>query len=256
MGSQKKTLLIDGDVWLYKSLFASEETTEFAGEFQLSCNFEKACELFDGFVEDLIEKTSADVIVALSVGENFRHKLYPSYKAQRKSHRRPINLPELRGHVQAKWPTACRPGIEADDALGILATGDRLPGKKLIVSIDKDMLQIPGLHLNPDKPKQGVIRVTTEEGDRLHMMQTLTGDTVDNYPGCPGIGAKRAEKFLTEPAWRKPTYSDWDVVVRVYEMKGLTEADALIQARLARILRVEDWDADKKEPKLWTPPST
>jgi DNA polymerase-1 len=42
-------------------------------------------------------------------------------------------------------------------------------------------------------------------------------------------------------------------VVSLYAKAGLTEADALRQARLARILRWTDWDNKKKEPILWTP---
>ena len=45
----------------------------------------------------------------------------------------------------------------------------------------------------------------------------------------------------------------WKGVVETYFTKGLTEGDALIQARLARILRHEDYDYKKKEPILWTP---
>ena len=37
--------------------------------------------------------------------------------------------------------------------------------------------------------------------------------------------------------------------------KGLTEADALVNARLARILTADDYDFDKKQPKLWSPAS-
>jgi DNA polymerase-1 len=88
------------------------------------------------------------------------------------------------------------------------------------------------------------------------MKQTLTGDTSDGYPGCPGYGPVSAEKlldnftaldggFLLDEAWK--------AVVQQYIKKGQTEEDALVQAQLARILRSGDWDAEKKEVKLWTP---
>jgi len=46
----------------------------------------------------------------------------------------------------------------------------------------------------------------------------------------------------------------WSAVVDAYESKGLTEEDAVMQARMARILRAEDWDFGKKAPRLWCPP--
>jgi DNA polymerase-1 len=251
---QSKVILVDGDVWLYKALFASEETLEgFDGaELMLDCNMEKAQKLFDETIRNLLRITSVenDVIIALSDKLNFRKDLYADYKKQRKSHRRPIGLSQLRTYVCHRYVTAAATRLEADDVLGILATGSTLSlRKKLIVSVDKDLLQIPGLHFNPDKAQQGVIKVTKEEGDRLHLLQTLTGDTVDNYPGCPGIGPVRAEKILAGAD------DPWAAVVQAYEKKGLGEEDALLQARLARILQEDTWDQENKEPILWTPSS-
>ena len=71
-------------------------------------------------------------------------------------------------------------------------------------------------------------------------MQILTGDRVDGYPGCPGVGEKTADKILkgVDPKDR------WEHVVKAYEKKGLDEEDALVQARLAKILQKEYFDKD------------
>ena len=45
----------------------------------------------------------------------------------------------------------------------------------------------------------------------------------------------------------------WGIVSAAYDKAGLTEADALQQARLVRILRWSDWDSEKKVPILWCP---
>jgi DNA polymerase-1 len=45
----------------------------------------------------------------------------------------------------------------------------------------------------------------------------------------------------------------WEAIVEAYESKGFTEEDALVQARVARILRKDDWDFDNNCHKLWTP---
>jgi DNA polymerase-1 len=62
------------------------------------------------------------------------------------------------------------------------------------------------------------------------------------------MGPKKAEKLLAEAP-------SWAPVVKAFTDAKLTADDALKQARLARILRWDDWDKEKKEPILWTPPS-
>jgi DNA polymerase I len=47
----------------------------------------------------------------------------------------------------------------------------------------------------------------------------------------------------------------WQVVLSAYESKGLTGEHALLQARLARILRFVDWDTKAGAPCLWSPPT-
>lgn len=118
-----------------------------------------------------------------------------------------------------------------------------------------------------------------ETADRYHMYQTLIGDTTDGYSGIPGIGPVEAEKFLTEPwfcyeavkvmksgprkgqevtywATREPAEGEtlWDCMVSLAASKGVSEAELLQQAQVARILRWSDWDHENQKPILWTPP--
>ena len=130
--------------------------------------------------------------------------------------------------------------LEADDAMGIYATAH--PGN-IIVSPDKDMRQIPGKLYNLTYTTY----VTPEEGARWHLIQTLAGDQTDGYSGVPGIGVKRAETLFN-----KQGYS-WATVVKAFVDKGLTEDDALMNARLAKILTLDDYDTKRQEPKLWSP---
>ena len=132
--------------------------------------------------------------------------------------------------------------LEADDALGIYAT--KYTGN-IIVSPDKDMRQIAGKLYDFKEP----VEITPEDGAKWHLIQTLSGDNTDGYSGVPGIGIKRAEKIFNEKGYT------WKAVVETFEEKGMTEKDALINARLARILTTQDYDHEKKEPILWTPTS-
>ena len=61
---------------------------------------------------------------------------------------------------------------------------------------------------------------------------------------------KRAETLFN-----KEGYS-WTTVVKAFTDKGLTEDDALLNARLARILTIDDYDTKRQEPILWTPTIT
>jgi DNA polymerase-1 len=84
------------------------------------------------------------------------------------------------------------------------------------------------------------------------MQQVITGDATDGYPGCPGVGPK--SKFVAALHEETTALGMWAHVISAYETKGLTAKDAVLQARMARILRAEDWDFQKKAPRLWCPP--
>lgn len=138
--------------------------------------------------------------------------------------------------------------LEADDVMGILMT--KYPGKYILASIDKDLKQIPGQHYNWDKDE--FKEVSLDEGNLFFYTQVLTGDPTDGYSGCPNIGPKRASKIL-EIVGDDDEEVMWEAIVRTYEDRGLTEKDALVQARVARILRASDYNFKGKYIKLWTP---
>ena len=129
--------------------------------------------------------------------------------------------------------------LEADDAMGIFAT--KFSGN-VIVSPDKDMRQIPGSLYNLEER----VTVNKADGAKWHLIQTLAGDQTDGYAGAPGIGVKRAEILF-----EKHGYS-WETVVKAFKEKGLSEEIALQNARLAKILTVDDYDFDTRTPILWT----
>jgi DNA polymerase-1 len=61
-------------------------------------------------------------------------------------------------------------------------------------------------------------------------------------------------KGQTETRWQEVEMGDfWSVVVSHFNAAGLSEQDALQQARVARILRASDYDFKNKKPILWTP---
>lgn len=193
------------------------------------------------------------VFICLSARKNFRKDILPSYKANRSPGDRPILLDWLRGKVIAEGIPGAEAmlieNLEADDVCGILSTSFQNQGyDTCIVSPDKDMATIPGMWVTP----KGIFSELPEErADFYHMLQTLMGDTTDNYKGCPGIGIKKGVMYLE--AATEQGVPLWEIVLDCFQNVGLTEEDALTQARVARILRAEDWDSEKKEVILWEP---
>lgn len=244
------TALIDADTGLVAAAAEAEQEFEFEPDhLTYVADLEDAKGIFQNWLDHILEKVGAkSFILAISdSGNYFRTDQWPAYKTNRG--RKPLAHRRLRNWVLSNpdYRTFLRPRLEADDVLGILATHKSLVnGEKIIVSIDKDLLQIPGQHYNPDKDE--FREVDEASGEHLFFTQTLTGDATDNYPGCPGIGPKRAPAIIGDDL-----ASAWPRVVAAYEKAGLTEEDALVQARVARILRAKDYDFKQKEPILWTP---
>lgn len=239
-------LLIDADVLIYKIASSVEVATEWEpGYWTWFVDENLVKQKVDEQIDYLLEKLDADAytLCLTDSGNTFRHKILPTYKGKRSSVKKPLALLAIRQWLVDEREAVLKPGLEGDDVMGILAT-KKSNEQRIIVSIDKDMKTIPGLYVR--SVDDGMVEITEQEADYWHLFQTLTGDQTDGYSGCPGIGAKKAEELLT----KAPT---WETVVKVYEGKGLTEHDALVQARVARILRASDYDFKKKEPILWNP---
>lgn len=239
MSKRPQILVIDGDILFYKASSVAQGGADFGEGVAVSwADEDEAIRSFDKQVKQLVGRRRFDeVIIAKSDDEaNFRKELAPFYKAQRKALKKPELLSFIKGYAKEEFNVIERKRIEADDILGIMGTDPDT--KVLLQSADKDLMQIPGFHLVDGK----VVKVTPEEGELFFLTQVLTGDTVDNYKGCPGIGPVKAAAILdVDPDYR------WECVVEAYENAGLTEDDALLQARLARILRHGDYrDKDAK----------
>jgi len=235
-------LLIDADFIVYKSCAAAETEIDFGDDVILvTSNFSDAYGATQRELTKLRDQFGSftPIILFFSDSINFRKKILESYKGHR-NRKKPCGYKRVINQLKTEYEVIIMPQCEADDAMGIYATQN--PGN-MIVSPDKDMKQIPGKLYNLDEK----FTVTKREGATWHLIQTLAGDQTDGYGGVPGIGVKRAATLF-----EKEGYS-WKTVVKAFKDKDLTEQDALINARLARILTVEDYDFKKNSPILWTP---
>jgi 5'-3' exonuclease len=260
-----KQLLIDADFTLFQACSAVERETVFENEagqavHVLNCAFDEALDTFNrtvrGYMADLY---ATEAVLVFSGPNNFRKELWDGYKANRKSVRKPLAYWAIIDHLRAgdDYRVVSEDCLEGDDYIGILATRPSSVDR-VIVSDDKDMQTLPNVKLF----RMGkLMQTTTDSAEDYWLLQTLMGDSTDGYKGCPGMGEITAKKVLAKPG------DPWANVVAAYEEAFRKDKDpehpkflgrtpeelAVLNARLARILRHTDWDGQKRRPILWTP---
>lgn len=256
--------LIDADILIYQAAAASEQAINWGEEMWTLHVFEPdAIAAFETTLRSILEKVEAKgYLLLFSDKDNWRKDVLPTYKGNRLTVRKPMLLKFLKEYAYEKHTCISIPTLEGDDVIGIYAThkGKLDPVHDYIIcSLDKDFKTIPGKHYNFGRDE--FFEINPHQADYWHMVQTLTGDATDGYAGCPGIGPKTAEKILKAALdegtpWANPEQLRkiyWEHVVKAYEKAGFGEEEALTQARVARILRAEDYDDVAKKVILWKP---
>lgn len=240
-------LLIDADIVAYQATASGESEVEWdVDTWTIDTDLNKAKSHFDFLLSEYKKLTGIDEFkLCFSHKHIFRKDIYPQYKGNRKG-RKPVGYTAVKDWACETYPTFIKEPLEADDAMGILAT--KFKGKTIIVSMDKDMATIPGkfFRISP-VGDHTMLDITPEEANYNFLMQSLTGDATDGYPGLPGTGPVKAKALLDKHG------AVWKTVEDAYIKAGLTAEDALLQGRLARILHDTDWDFEKEEVRLWKP---
>jgi len=241
------TLLIDAD-WLVHAACSACECDTRWDEWINTLHLEQAdvkdyISMKLAYWRDVTEDN--DIVMCFSDYPTFRHEINDAYKANRIGKRKPLGMREIRHWTQDNYESKTIRGLEADDLLGLFATGATYKNP-IIVSIDKDMRTVPCELLAKDE----VETVTKAQADRAWMLQVLTGDSSDNYSGLKGVGPVSAAKILGDT---DSLPEMWGKVVAAYRKAGLTFQDALFNARMARILRYGDYDFSSGTVQLWEP---
>ena len=240
-----KTIIIDGDMIIYRAAFSSEVETKWDDNiWTLHSSEAEARAKIDLLVSEILDKLKAkEYITCISGKKNFRKDLFEGYKANRSGKRKPLGISDLSEYMYDYHNGMIIDNIEADDAIGIFCT--RHPRETIAVSGDKDFGTLPITWYNHLKDE--LTTTTLRKAKRFHLIQTLTGDAIDGYKGLKGVGVKTAEKILDKNG------ATWKTVVDEYKKHDLTEEDALLTARLAYILQSKDFNLETQEIKLWTP---
>ena len=201
--SKPTLLLVDGSSYLYRAYHAMAQLTAPDGA--------PTGALYG--VLNMLRRLRADyvhdycAVVFDAKGKNFRHEMFPDYKATR-----PPMPDDLRPQAEALpdlvrlmgWPVLVIPQVEADDVIGTLAKMASEAGWNVVVSTgDKDMAQLVNervtlvntmsgetLDIEGVKEKFGV------RPDQIRDYLALMGDKVDNVPGVEKCGPKTAVKWL------------------------------------------------------------
>jgi len=127
--------LIDGDLVAFRCAASVEPN----GEEEIAV---LRC---DRLMMELLHSTSSDAYNCFLTGSNnFRRKVNPEYKANRKDKEPPRFLQQCREFLIKEWNAQVSDGCEADDLLGIYQQKEDTK----IISLDKDLLMVPGWHYN------------------------------------------------------------------------------------------------------------
>ena len=254
-------VLIDGDIIAYRVGFASEHThyDVFDNGAELQASFDNAKECNAWLKENdldhcltrlarvepdplknclhsvkivmqkIIDKYGDDLHVYFSchTEDNWRYSIYPEYKANRKP-RKPYWRREIREYMERKWPCQQPEYLEADDIISMDAAQCLKENvEHVVVTIDKDMLQIPGWHYNWVKDEEQWV---SEMGAIRNLsVQRIMGDSTDNIKGIPGWGQVAAEEWLA--GWATGTMDDW--ILSAYEKHYRTDRASAHQLSLA-----------------------
>ncbi len=172
-----------------------------------------------GFVNTLEEilknENPSHIAVAFDPpAPNFRHKMYPDYKATREATPEDIKLsvPYIKDILDAyKIPVVQVENYEADDVIGTLAK--KFVSEDNIIYMmtpDKDFAQLVEENILLYKPARGgnkaEILGVTEVNEKFGIdnpakvidILALWGDTSDNVPGVPGVGQKTAPRLISK----------------------------------------------------------
>tara|TARA_R110000764_G_C10964088_1_gene378559 strand:+ start:229 stop:945 length:717 start_codon:yes stop_codon:yes gene_type:complete len=195
-----KQVLVDGDPFAYRAAFSCENDS-------VEDALDKLDDILWQSLNEIMWKVDASNFAVFLTGKgNFRYDvaITHDYKGNRKGVEKPQHLQDIRKHMIDSWDAIVSKGEEADDLCGIWATNY---GKDaIVVSIDKDMLQIPCSHYNPNK--RTMVEVGEFEGLRFFYNQILTGDKADNIIGLYGIGPVKATRMLAECTTEAQMYEE------------------------------------------------
>lgn len=242
-------MLVDGSAYIFRAYHALPPLTRKSDGLPIGAvsGFCNMLWKLLAVAEDtsLGQKPSHFAVIFDASSKTFRNEIYSEYKANRSEPPEDLRpqFAVIRDATRA-FNVACieKHGFEADDLIATYARQAEEAGADVtIVSSDKDLMQlVTDKIIMFDQMKDKIIRnadVIEKFGvgpEKMIDLQALAGDSTDNVPGVPGIGAKTAAQLLEE-------FGDLETLLaRAGEIKQNKRRENLIefaeQARLSRRL--------------------
>ncbi len=205
MKKQKTFYIVDGFSQIFRAYYAP-------AAFRNRGAAQGATYIFTRMLLKLLQKGKPTALVCAldSSGQgSVRNDIYPDYKANRDPMPEELaeQLPSMRAIIEAMGIPIIEGGAyEADDVIGTLAQKAEAQGYQVrIVSRDKDLKQLLSentyLYDVDDGSLYGPEELEIDLGLKPQQFidfLALAGDKVDNIPGVPGVGPKRAQALLQE----------------------------------------------------------
>ena len=243
-----RLLIVDGHAYAYRAFHAIRNLRSPSG---------RPTNAIYGFVKMLAKMRSAigptHLIVVWDGGLSAeRVSVLPGYKAQRPGMPDDLKpqLDEIVGYLKAAGIASfCRAGVEADDYIACLAWRAAETGMTVVIaSSDKDFMQLVSARiglLNPNDKSEtvwtdGQVRAKSGvEPSQVLDWLSLTGDSVDNIPGVPGVGPKTAAGLLKQFGSVAQLYARLDEVKSEKLRAALRDAAGVVR-RNRELVRLRD----------------
>jgi len=260
-------LLVDASVYIFRAFHSLPSSLTGRSGRPMNAVYGYAAFLTQLLAAD--DDAQAAVAFDESLTTSFRNDLYADYKATREAPPAALvaQIAACRDLTEAMGlSTVSSPVYEADDLIGTLAASAEQPVK--IVTSDKDLAQL----LGPDdilwdyareiRYDRAAIRAKFGvDAAAIPDYLALVGDTVDNIPGVPGIGAKTAARLLDLFSGLDAMLADLDAVAAsgLRGATGLAEKldvhaeQARLSRRLATIVTDIELSAAERDTARQTP---
>ena len=266
----KKLMLIDGMAMVYRAYYALNRNPRMNSHGMNT----SAVLGFTMTLYDLLKQQKpTHCAVAFDLSEpTFRHQQYEEYKANRDKMPEDIQqaMPYIHSVISGfTIPMVTKQGYEADDIIGTMARQAEEAGfdEILMVTPDKDFAQLvtdrthlyrfgrmgkPDTVYYPDDVRRSF---DVESPLQVADILGLWGDAIDNIPGIPGVGEKKAKQLVTQFGSVENLIANSDEV-RNEKLRNLVKqyADqALLSKKLATICREVPVEWDETSLMVGTP---
>lgn len=250
-GRRPKLMLVDGNNLLMRSIKAMEHSRLSSDDGVPTAAIHTFIRSFAAQVND---QHPSHLMVCWDGGTSqYRLAIYPDYKGQRESSYEangdPFDLAwqwcDLMGVQQVRHE-----GWEADDLIASAVINDYWDEEIVILSGDKDFLQLVDDHrVTQVRPKQEghwtrrrVIKEYGVEPEDVPLVLAMMGDASDNIPGIKGVGVKTAAKYIRKHGT--------DIATIVAAEKRLTDDDAEVIERNVRLIDLRTVEGVPPLPEL------